>query len=126
MLDLHPLPQHPRIEVWQGGRRIPLGLLDDSTFIKEIRAARTCLNSVVREGLFQVQARRWFDGYIHYSSVEAWLSRREERGHTSLISAGLLRRTRSEMRTQGSTLVVHERIRATSLKKERASILVAD
>lgn len=117
LLDLHPLPRHPWVEIWRGGRRIRLGLLDDTTFVEEVRAARACLEDVVREGIFRVEARRWFDWRIHYASVDAWLRRRKERDATSVIPPGMLDRARREMRKHGSILVTGERTRATVLRR---------
>lgn len=119
LLDVHPLPRHPRVEIWRSGRRTSLGHLDDTLGIHQIRAARARLAAIVREVLFQVGARRWFDWRVHYSSVEAWLRRREERNSTSVIPTGLLPRVRREMRTPGSTLVIGERTRAAVLMKVR-------
>lgn len=80
-------------------------------------ARRARLAAIVQEVLFQVGAHRWFDWRVHYSSVEAWLRRREERNSTSGIPTGLLPRVRREMRTPGSTLVIGERTRAAVLMK---------
>jgi hypothetical protein len=121
LLDVHPLPRHPLVEVRRGGRRLPLGALDDTVGIRNIRAARGRLRAVLREGSFRVEARRWFDQFMHFGSVEAWLRRREERDSTSLIPPGLLDRAEAEMRRPGSTLVIQQRVGATRLRKAPAA-----
>lgn len=118
LLDLHPLPRHPSVEVWSGGRRVRLGSLDDTVGIELIRTAREHLAAVVGDGYFRIEARRWFDKLTHYSSLDDWLQRREEYGTSSVIPPELLQRVREEMRASRAELVTVERIRATGMKRE--------
>jgi SAM-dependent methyltransferase len=112
-LDVHPVPRPPTVEAWRGSRKIVIGSPDEGT--ATIRAARRQLERVISDGLFRVTARRWFDLHVHYSSVDGWLRRRDERGATSLIPNDLLAAARHEMRVPGTTLTVKERVRATAL-----------
>src|SRR5712692_10389440 len=97
LLDIHPLPRHPWVEVWKGGRRKRLGLLDSTVGIETIRAVRALPTSIEREGLFTARAHRWFDWRSHYSGVDDWFRRREEYHSTNVIPPARLRRIRSEM-----------------------------
>lgn len=117
LLDVHPLPRHPWVEIRRGDRPTRIGHLDDSLGIELTLAARKLLDTVVSEGAFRVEARRWFDWRVHYGSVEAWLRRRADRGSTSVIPPRLLTRVRSEMSVQGTTLVVGQRTGATALRR---------
>jgi len=117
LLDVQPVPGHPWVEVWRNGVRTRLGHLDDTMGISMIKAARSRLAIVERERLFTVRGRRFFDWRVHCSGVEDWFRRREEHGSTSLIPPALLRRIRREMRFAGTTLVLGERIRATTMTK---------
>lgn len=117
LLDLHPLPRHPCVEVWSGGRRVRLGSLDDAVGIQVTRAAREHLAAVVGAGYFRIEARRWFDQLTHYSNVDDWLQRRVEYGTSSIIPPDLLQRVHEEMDASRAELVLVERIRATRMKR---------
>jgi hypothetical protein len=119
LLDIHPLTRHPTVAVRTRDDIVVIGSPDDSVGIEMIRAARGSRNRVVREGLFLVDARRWFDLPVYYPSVDAWLARRRDRCSTSIVSDALLVKARQAMRAAGSTLVVTERVGATRLAPSR-------
>lgn len=116
LIDLHPQPEDPRVEILQGGDSVLLGAVDWTVDSREIRDARKRLARVVREGSFRVEKRRWFELAAYHKSVDAWLAYREERGHTSPIHDEVLRRAHREMRP-GDRLAVIERIRASALRR---------
>lgn len=117
VLDVHPLPRASTVEAWRDRERVVLGSPDDRTSIAAIRAAERHLGRVIRDGLFRVGPRRWFDLRVHYPSVDAWLQRREERGAKTVIPDDLLARTRQEVGVPGTTLIINERVRATVLTR---------
>jgi hypothetical protein len=94
---------------------VVIGSPDDSIGIAMIRAARRARNHVVREGLFRVEARRWFDLSVQYSSVDAWRARLKARSSTTVLSDALTAQADRAMRAAGSTLLVTERVSASRL-----------
>ena len=117
LLDVHPLPRDVVVEVWHERGRTPVGTLSDATGTPVVNAARAHLRSLVREGLFAVQKHRWFDLRFHFSSVDEWLRRREERGSSVTIPPGVRPRARRLMRSLQGTLVLSERVRATAMER---------
>ena len=118
LLDVHPLPKAPPLEVWRGEDRTLVDYLDWEHAIELIENARRVLNSVVDEGLFTRRARRFFDLHETFPSVDAWLEHRREFDEQGAIRRDLLASARREMRKPGGTLVITERIRATVLGKQ--------
>lgn len=122
LLDIHPQPDHPRVMVIRAGRSTPIGSLDASEDNQEIRLARRRLVSVQRAGLFRTERRSIFTMRKYHDSVEAWLDDRAERGATSIIPPDVMRAARREMKGKGGTLVVANRIRATTLRKKALEV----
>ncbi|MDQ3964358.1 MAG: hypothetical protein M3277_10670 [Actinomycetota bacterium] len=117
LVDIHPQPQDPRVEIVHPEGSVSVGAIDWTVDSREIRDARKRLTEVVREGLFRLEKRRWFDLHMYHESVEAWLAHREERGQTSPIDDEVLRRARRELRPGEGRLAVIERIRASVLRR---------
>lgn len=117
LLDVHPLPQHNRVEVARDDARIVLGHLDSSGDFAKIRAARRRLNAVERDGLFRREGRRFFDLHMHFDTIGTWMETREEHGWTSEIPREVLQGARGELSIPGSSLVVVERSRATAFSR---------
>ena len=70
MLDIHPQPQQPQIEVQVGDRSVEVGHLDVSNSISEIHAARTVLASTIEERLFQKEQEAKLEFVYHFDSVD--------------------------------------------------------
>lgn len=117
LLDIHPQPEDPRVVLVHPEGAVTIGAIDWTVDNQEIRDARKRLARVVREGFFRLESRRWFDLAAYHESVEAWLSRREERGQTSPIPEEVLRRARTELRPGEGRLAVVERVRASALRR---------
>ena len=116
LLDIHPQPEHPRVGIVHGRQVTPVGALDWTEDIREIRDARKRLASVQRAGLFRTEKRRVFTMRMYHDSVDAWLEFRHDRGATSIVPAHVLRAARREMRSAGGVLMVTERVRASVLR----------
>ncbi len=117
LLDVHPQPEDPRVEILRGDRSKPVGVIDWTADSRDIRDARTRLASMQRAGLFHLERRRIFEIRIYHESVEAWLEYRRERGSSSVIHPDVLRAARRGMRGPGSRLVIRERIRASVFRR---------
>lgn len=117
LLDVHPQPEDPRIEVVHDRGTQAVGTIDGSEDSRDIRRARRRLSGLQAEGLFNLEHRVIFDISIYHDSVDAWLEFRRERGETSIITEDLLRNARSAMRKKGAQLVARERVRASSLRR---------
>ena len=70
MLDIHPQPQQPQIEVRIGERTVDAGRLDVSTFVSEVHAARRVLTSTIAEGLFLKEQETEFEFLYHFDLVD--------------------------------------------------------
>lgn len=94
LLDVHPEPQHARIEVHLPDQVVPLGAIDQSIQIHKIEVARAVLRA-------EIAGRRWvreravsFELLYHFDSVDAWLQHLADRGSESVIAESLIVRAR--------------------------------
>lgn len=117
LLDIHPQPEDPRVVVVHAGRSIPIGALDAAEDNAEIRQARKRLASVQRAGLFRTERRSIFTFRKYHATVDTWLEHRRDRCATSIIPAEVLRAAKREMRAEGATLAVVDRVRASVLRR---------
>ena len=118
MLDIHPQPQQPQIEVQIGDRSVEVGHLDVSTFISDIHAARKVLASTIAERFFQKGQETEFEFVYHFDSVdecksylvaEAWC---ETEADEALIET-----TRDLLPPGESEILMRVQVRATRLKR---------
>ncbi len=117
LLDIHPQPENPRVEIERAGRSIRVGTIDWTQDSKEIREARKRLETIRREGLFRLERRRFFDLRAYHESVDSWLEYRREKACSSVVSSSVLRAARRELRSGGGRVVVIERVRASALRR---------
>jgi hypothetical protein len=117
LMDVHPEPEHPRVEVVRRERAVAVGSIDWTEDNRQIRAARRRLSAVQRQGFFRLERRRMFDLRAYHDSVDAWLEYRRDRGATSPIASGTLLAARRALRSGGGSVVVIERIRASALRR---------
>jgi hypothetical protein len=117
LLDVHPEPAHPRIEVRLGDRLIQAGQADDTTFIDIVLAAREALASVIEAGLFVRERETTFEVRRHFDSVDAWLAYNAEMSDAPVISEALIARTRELLSREPGELRVRRRLRASRLRR---------
>ena len=70
VLDIHPQPERPRIEVRTDQGSVELGRLDSSIFVGEIHTARGSLASTIAQGLFLVEEETEFEFLYHFDDVD--------------------------------------------------------
>jgi hypothetical protein len=119
LLDLHPEPQPPRIDVALGGLAFEhLGRIDTSALIANIHAARASLAAVVEQQLFGCEDALVFDFVSHFASVDDWLHHRQQERATGRIDPLVIERAREVLSAHPSAeLRVTERERATRLRR---------
>ena len=118
LLDLHPEPEHPTIDFHLPDSNIvPLGQLDMTSLISNIRAARAALGSLVEAGWFRSERSLVFDFSSCFSSVDQWLRHREDRRATSVLAPDIVARARQFLAASGGEVCVTERIQATRLAR---------
>ena len=104
------------VEVWQGGRVVRIGHLDQEEDIRDILDARSRLDQVEAEGWYSTERRRFFDLLAHFPSAQDWLDYRAKEGDSG-VSAELLASANRLLAAGGGELVVGEAIRASVLPR---------
>lgn len=117
LLDVHPQPQNSRIEVWEDGRIHRLGEIDQHEDHEEILAARSCLQSFERDGLFRTEQSVVFELLEHHPTVESWEDRWEYEGYRLIAGADLLETARALLQHPSTELVIREPVHASRLRR---------
>ncbi|HYW86235.1 MAG TPA: hypothetical protein VFB50_00585 [Chloroflexota bacterium] len=119
LLDLHPEPEQPPVEVTLDGiRNVYLGLIDTTALIGNIHGARAALRSVVEAGWFERERAVVFDFVSHFPGVDEWLQHREKRRSSSVVDRAIIVSARSALSAVTSgDLQVSERVLATRFKR---------
>ena len=115
LLDLHPQPEQPRIEIWKHGLIEQLGPIDYEEDIADILNARALLDQVERDGWYATQRHRFFELVSHFSSVEDWQAHEWWDGYDTRVPEELLIAARQRL-AAGGEFVVREPIRASLLE----------
>jgi SAM-dependent methyltransferase len=85
LLDLHPQPDRPRIEIWQDGRVELLGHIDYEQDIADILNARARLDQVEKDGWYVTYRRMVFELVSHFTSVEDWQTHEWWQGYDTRV-----------------------------------------
>ena len=118
LLDLHPEPEKPSVDIVLAQRQQHLGWIDNSALIVNIHSARTALAGMLEAHLFAYEGALVFDVNSHFASVDEWLRHREARRATSIVEPAIIDRARALMSAQTeSELLVSERVQATLLRR---------
>lgn len=72
MLDIHPQPQHARIEVHYGDRKVDMGRLDESAFIEVVHWAHSVVASTIADGLFRQEREEKFEFLYYFDAFDEW------------------------------------------------------
>lgn len=94
-MDIHPEPEHGRVQVQIGQQTLGIGHLDDTAYIQSIHAARAVVEALIREQLFARERAVVFENVLHVSDVDTWLAYRAERASRSLLAPEIVARARS-------------------------------
>jgi SAM-dependent methyltransferase len=116
LLDLHPQPDRPRIEIWQDGHVELLGHIDYEQDIADILNARARLDQVEKDGWYVTYRRMVFELVSHFTSVEEWQTHEWWQGYDTRVPEELLDSARRRLDTGGGEFIVREAIRASLLK----------
>jgi hypothetical protein len=119
LLDLHPEPDNPEVEVGLTGTgSTRLGGVDSTALIANIRAARAAVASAVERQWFAQEGTLTFDFISHFTNVDEWLAHREERRSTSQLKPAIVERARELLSlNRGAELLIRERVLATRLRQ---------
>jgi hypothetical protein len=121
LLDTHPEPENPSIEVrLAGGTVVSIGTIDASSLISNIHAARASLGQVIAAGCFHPEREVAFEFLAQHASVDAWLAYREQQETTGKLGDEVIARARtllgkSPVGKSPGVIVVRERSRALML-----------
>jgi hypothetical protein len=124
LLDLHPEPEQPLVELTLDGiRNVYLGRIDTTALIGNIHGARAALRSVVEAGWFERERSVVFDFVSHFPGVDEWLQHREKHRSSSVVDQAIIVSARSVLSAVTSgELQVSERVLATRFKRKRAAV----
>ncbi len=109
LLDIHPEPEHARVEIWQRDRIHAIGRLDESQDIEEILHAEAQLATLVAEGWFIRERFERFEMLIHFPTLEDWMERRASKSSTSIIPDQVLASARRLLSEGEAELVLRQR-----------------
>ena len=116
MLDIHPQPDHSRVEIHLGDRHVSLGRHDETEFLEDIHAARNALSSVVEGGYFAFEEERVFEFLYHFNSVDECETYMDEHKWGKL-EAPIVARAKDFLTQNGGEVVLREPIRAARLRR---------
>ncbi len=118
LLDTHPEPEHPSVEVRLAeGRGVPVGSIDASSLISNIHAARASLGQLIASGRYRAAPELNFEFLAQHASVDAWLAYREHQEATSKVGDQVIAHARTALAESPGVVVVRERSRALSLTR---------
>lgn len=108
MLDVHPEPEHARVQVRIKQDTYELGTLDDTAYIRDICAGRAVIASLIEDGLFVREREAVFEQVLYASDVDSWLAYREERSSRSILAPRTIESVRALLAEgEGEILVVN-------------------
>jgi hypothetical protein len=118
LLDLHPDALHAPVEVCVGDAIVPLGHLDQSRHIHDVRIARAARQAAIDAGQFVLERETCFTFVTHFDSVETWLTYMAEHMQKDVVPAELVVRAR-ELLPPGTTgeLRIPRQIYAARLRR---------
>lgn len=118
ILDIHPQPQRPQIQVRIGERFVDAGRLDGSTLISEIQAARKALASTIAENFFSKERETEFEFLFHFDSVDECKSYLVSESWCETEADEVLIETTRDLLPPGeSEILMRVEVRATRLKR---------
>lgn len=117
LLDLHPQPEHPGVEIWHRGQVVRRGYVEQEEDIREILEARRRLELIEGEGWYVTESQRSFDLLSHFSSAEDWLEFQAREGYTGVVSEEVMATADRLLPAKDGDFVVREPIRASLLKR---------
>lgn len=117
LLDIHPEPEWPDLEVHRNGQVSVVGQLDTSSNAAKVLVARVLRSSVVEEGRFALERTREFEFLYHFSSVDDWLSYMADRWDDAVINPSLVTRARDLLREAPGEVIIRERVHAARLRR---------
>ena len=117
LLDLHPEPEWPRLEVHVGDRITAIGDLDTTGNVAKVLTARRVLASLIDDGLFIAERVTRFEFRYHFSSVDAWLAYMTENWTSATIAPAQVTRAREVLAEATGTLVICEQVHAARYRR---------
>jgi hypothetical protein len=117
LLDIHPEPEHARVQIWCGEEIYDIGHVDDTAIIRDIHGGRAAVEALIREGLFLREAQMLFENVVHVSDADTWLAYREARSSRSFLDPAIIQRARELLRAADGEIRVSDRAYAARYKK---------
>ncbi len=121
LLDVHPEPEHARVEVQVGAETHDLGHLDATAIIGDTLAGRAVIEALIGEGLYAREHREVFEYIVHLSDVDSWLAYRAARGSRTLVDPLIIQRARELLAAAEGEIRVVERGSAALLRRPRSA-----
>jgi hypothetical protein len=118
VLDTHPEPEYPSVEVWlAGGPVIRIGSVDSSALISNIHAARATIGHLISTGRLDAGQEIKFEFLTQHASVDAWLAYRAQQESTGKLSEEVIDGARALLAESEGVIVLREPSRALRLRR---------
>ena len=117
LLDVHPQPVNPRVDVRQGSRVHDLGEIDAQEDNRQVEDARTQFEVLLKEGLFSQEAKDFFDWCEHHDSVAGWQERLASEEWGLVAPPEMIETARRLLSSGGGELVTKLQVRAARLRR---------
>jgi hypothetical protein len=121
LLNVHDIPQSPRLEIHGSGHERYAGLLLSRSDFENQRLADEALDQAVREGFFVREDVKIFEYLIHADTFEALNEMLEETWETAYIPQGTVDKIVDFMRAagEGAEIILRMPARITKLRPTR-------
>ena len=117
VLDVHPRPEHSRVEIRADGKSTEFGQLDESSLIQSVNAVHLTLASAIWDGYFVHEETRHFEFLYHFDSVDACESFLAEEWEDFEVDPALMSRARELLANNEGELVIREPVQAARLRR---------
>ena len=117
VLDVHPRPEHSRVEVWVDGKSTECGNLNESSLIQSINATQLNLASAIWDGYLVHEETRHFEFLYHFDSVDACESYLAEEWRDCEVDPALMSRARELLANKEGETVIREPMQAARLRR---------
>lgn len=117
LLDIHPLPDHARVEVGDGEAAVAVGQVDATAFIGKVVPAQAALAELVAAGYFAVEQVETFAYVTAFDGVAEWLDHIAAKWTSATVPPAVIERVRARLPDGRGPIQVREAAHAARLRR---------